>query len=661
MKSKKIIAFFLCVLLIFSVFTGCRNNSAQTLNDTSETATSRLDIASMFTNSDKEIGYDESESILITLADNASKSSGDNVKIDGNTITITDEGTYILSGKLSNGQIIVNAEKTDKLQVVLNGVNINSNTSSPFYIKQADKVFITLAPETENTLSNSGEFLQIDENSIDGVIFSKDDLTLNGKGNLMLNTDFGNGIVSKNDLVITSGTYKITTAKKGLEGKDSIRIADGTFEINSKKDAIHSENTDDTSKGFIYIANGSFNINCDTDAIDANNEVYIDGGNFNIITGEGSEKSEKLKKADTPPNFKKDFQPPNRNGQQQLNSQNNSQSTKTQQKEKQSGQIQQTTTEGTISSKAVKAGGNLTINAGNFEINSLDDSIHSNTNTYINGGTFNIKCGDDGIHANLKTIINGGNINISTSYEGVEGEIVEINGGEISITSTDDGINAASSNEKITFDNKNTNANLENKNNQYIKITGGKITVNANGDGVDSNGDIYVSGGETYVYGPTSNGNASLDYDGNAQITGGTFVAIGSSGMAQNFGTNSAQGSILLNTQSVQKGTVTLKDNSGNEMLTLSPTKEFSSVVISSPEIKTGKSYTLICGSETKTIEMTDVIFGNGHLMGGGFGKGNRGDKISPNDGTTPPQPPENGDRPMPPDLNQNQSTNNNH
>lgn len=167
-------------------------------------------------------------------------------------MTIQEEATYILSGFLTNGQIIVDAESTDKIQLILNGVEINCDTSAAIYVRQADKVFVTLARDTQNVLSNKEDFVQIDDNNIDAVIFSKDDLTLNGLGELVINAAYGHGIVSKDDLVFTGGTYTITAAKNGLCGKDSIRFADGSFKVAAGSDGIHGDNDDDATLGYIY-------------------------------------------------------------------------------------------------------------------------------------------------------------------------------------------------------------------------------------------------------------------------------------------------------------------------------------------------------------------------------------------------------------------------
>lgn len=247
------------------------------------------DIDSMFTDRDKEVGYDEEKCVAITLSDDGSSCDNTSVAIDGQTITITEEGTYLLSGSLSNGSVVVATDENVKVRLILNGVVINNDSSAAVYVQSADKVFITLAPDSENKLSNGGTYEAVDDNNIDSVIFSKSDLTLNGSGSLTITAKAGHGIVSKDDLVITGGTYAITAASQGLSGKDSIRILDGDFTITSGKDALHSENEDNAEKGFVYIAGGNFNLTASGDGISASGNMTLLDGMYTMTTGGGSE------------------------------------------------------------------------------------------------------------------------------------------------------------------------------------------------------------------------------------------------------------------------------------------------------------------------------------------------------------------------------------
>lgn len=566
-----------------------------------------LDISQMFSDRDSDANYDESTSIGITLNGTSAECSSDTVSISGSTVTIRDEGTYLLSGTLDNGMVVVDAENTDKVQLVLDGVSITCDTSAAVYVAQADKVFVTLAADSQNSLSNGGEFTAIDDSNIDAAVFSKDDLTFNGEGSLAVTSPAGHGIVSKDDLVVAGGNYSITAGEQGLSGKESVRIADGTFTITAGKDGIHSEDADDTTLGFVYLANGDYNITADGDGISASNVIQIDGGSYTLKTGGGSD----TVTLDFSGNW--GWGGPGR--QQNTNA-----------------------AEDTVSAKGIKATGDLLVNGGSFEIDSADDALHSNANLTVNGGTWNIASGDDGIHADETAAVASGSVTITKSYEGIEGQNIVISGGAIDLTASDDGLNAAGGNDQSgsggfggfqrgSFDAAEDSA---------ITISGGTLHINASGDGVDSNGSFFVTGGETYVSGPTDSGNGTLDYAGEATISGGIFVAAGSSGMAQNFGDSSAQGAMLVSVSGSENDVITLKDSSGKELLSMTADKAFGCVVISCPEIKQGETYTVTAGSSSQEATMDSLIYGSGGMGGGPGGMGGKPGNRSEDIGTAP-------------------------
>ena len=522
-----------------------------------------------FTDRDKSSEYDESSAVKITLNGSGAVVSGSGVNISGSTVTITSAGTYIISGSLSDGQIVIAASDSDKVQLVLNNAEINCNTSAAVYVKSADKVFVTLPAGTTNSLGGGTEYVQTDDNTVDGVIFSKSDLTLNGTGTLKIDADYRHGIVTKDTLCITGGTYVIDAVKTCLAGKDGIKILDGSFTLTSGSKGLNSGNDDDAKEGSIYIAGGTFTI-----------------------------KSE-------------------------------------------------------------------------------DDSIHADGSCIIAGGTYTIAAGDDGIHANYDTIITDGSITITDSYEGIEGRRITVSGGTINLTASDDGINAAtggSSDEQqmpggqlgeFGGFGRQKGADVQSQEMQmpqdgqqpqemqmpqdgqqpqemqapasrsasdddvYVKITGGTITVNAGGDGIDSNGNLYITGGTVYVAGPTSNGDGALDYEEEASITGGTLIAAGSSGMAQSMGSNSTQCSMLVNlSETIAAGSViSLKDSSGNVLISWTSPKQFSSVVISTAELAQGSTYALVTGDTQTEVTLSSVATTSGSAgFGGGFGgAGGRG------------------------------------
>lgn len=614
MKNKKMFPLiFICCALLLGGCSNTKNNNENNQNNSSTSATQNSASATetnkttntasdddddMFTSQDKEIGYDEQNSTIIELNGSTAKCSSNAVKISDNTITISDEGTYIISGTLDDGTIIVDADDTDKTQIVLNNATIHSKTSAPIYVRSADKVFITTANGSKNTLSNSGEYTQIDDNNIDSVIFSKDDLTLNGSGALTISTENGHGVVSKDDLVVTCGDYNITATGHGLSGKDSVRIADGNFKITSGKDGIHAENADDASEGFMYLAGGTFDITASGDGLSAENYLKVEDGKYTLLTGGGSTNASQKNDDFMGRGF----------------------------------EAQTETSDDTTSTKAVKATGDITINGGTFEMNSADDALHSNANLTVNNGSFNISAGDDGAHADSKLSVTNGTINITTSYEGLEGTTIDISNGNITLVASDDGLNAAGGNDQSGFERPDgmggrmDNFASDSSSDSNINISGGTLNINASGDGIDSNGNITISGGNIFVSGPENDGNASLDYGIDATITGGTFISAGSSGMAQNFGSSSTQCTMMVTVDSQSAGsTITLTDSNGKEIISWNAEKSFNSVIISTPEITKGSEYTLKAGNSETTITMEDTIYGSSNGMGGMGGMGGGG------------------------------------
>ncbi|MGN1316417.1 MAG: carbohydrate-binding domain-containing protein [Acutalibacteraceae bacterium] len=496
---------FLSLLLVFLLaLSGCSlENLSESMGDTSaetdetgitEPATT-VDTSDMFTDNDLEIGYDEETSAKIILSGDSASATSNSVKISGSTVTITDEGTYILSGVLNDGMVVVNAEDTDKIRLVLDGIQIENSDSAAIYVAEADKVFVTTAPGSENTLVNGGEYVAIDDNNIDAVIFSKADLTLNGSGELIINAAAGHGIVSKDDLVLTGGTYDITSASHGLSGKDSIRIANGTYTITSGKDGMQAENTDDTAKGFIYIGGGDFTIKADGDGISGGAYLQIEDGDFKITTGEGSAGVTMTSDA---VGF----------------GQNKGFPTETTASQ----------TDDSVSRKGVKTDGTLTITGGNFITDTEDDSFHAGGDILITDGTFNIKCGDDGVHSDTNVNIQNGDFTISYCYEGIEGETVTIDNGTFDITAVDDGINAAGGTDGSGFGGGRPGLDqFSSSSASSITINGGTLSIVSDGDCVDSNGSLTINGGKLNLT-CNGNGNTALDCDGTYTDNGGDIT-----------------------------------------------------------------------------------------------------------------------------------------
>lgn len=525
----------------------------------------------MFTDRDYEIGC--SDFVTVTLEGNTASADGSGAEISGSTVTISRAGSYVLSGALE-GQVVVDVPDTEKVQLMLDGAEITCENSAAIYIKSADKVFLTTARESGNQLSVTGEFVQTDDNHVDGVVFAKSDLTLNGAGSLTVSSETGHGIVTKDDLKITSGTYSITAAGQGLSGKNSVRVAGGEISIDSGKDGIHSQHDEDPEKGFIYVIGGSFDITCGNDAMDASGAITVEDGEFRLETNGGAENAPVHMESRMGGMYP-------------------------------TGDTQTDLDDLTSDSYKGLKGTHISVSGGTFQIDAADDAVHSNGTLEILGGSLQIRTGDDGLHADSSLTISDGEIMIESSYEGIESEQITISGGTVSVTASDDAMNASGGAPVLT-------------------ISGGDITVNSGGDSLDSNGSFYVTGGNITVSGPEFSGNGMLDYDGAGEITGGTILAAGATGMNQNFGTGSTQCAILTDLPSSQTAgtTVTVTDSSGREIAAFTPEKTYQSVLISTPELTVGETYTITAGNETVTVELTDTLYG----AGGGFGgRGARG------------------------------------
>lgn len=594
---KRILSICLVMLLVLCLFTACgtKEQNEITTENITDGVTNDIDnisSADMFTERDNRADYDENTAVAIKLNGTTATASSDSVKISGSKITITEEATYVVSGELTDGMLIVNAPDTAKLQIVFNGVNIRSKTSAALYILEADKVFLTLADGSTNTLENGGSFTAIDDNNIDGALFSKQDLTMNGTGSLTVTSPAGHGIVCKDDLVITCGRYEVNSASHGLDANDSVRIASSDLTIDAGKDAIHCENTDDTSLGFIYMASGNIKAEAEGDGISASAYMQIEDGTIDLLVGGGSENGEK-QSSDNFGGFMGGGKPGGRHP-------NDTQSTTAD------------TEEDSTSMKGLKATGNLSISGGKITVNSADDSVHSDKSVTINGGTFTIASGDDAIHAEETLTVTAGNFNISESYEGLEALHIDVRGGNIKLKASDDGLNAAGgADQSGTTGGRDGmfggpgggRGGMSSNSNGSIKISGGTLYINSSGDGLDANGTLEISGGHTTVVGPTQGDTATLDYDTSGIITGGTFIGTGASGMAQTF-SDSKQGVIAVTVGNQSAGTkILLKDKKGNTIIDYTPELNFAVVILSSPDIKSGEKYDITVGSTSGEFE----------------------------------------------------------
>lgn len=547
--ARRAIACGLAFSLAVLPLSACSGSNADTGTSSAAAATSvvqgenvdLIDTGDVFSDRDLSADYDD-EVTNVTLSDEGSSADGQGVAVDGSTITISAAGTYVLSGTLTDGQVVVDAGDDDKVQLVLSGASVTCSSGAAILVENADKCFVTLDEGTDNTVASTGG-LDSEESNVDGAIFSRDDLTINGTGTLVVESS-GHGIVCKDDLVLAGATATITAAGSAIQAKDSVAVASGTWTLDAQNDGIHAENDEDDSQGWVYVQDGTLSITAADDGIWAGNVVQVDGGSL-----------------------------------------------------------------------------------------SLDVA-------------------DDAVHAEWELAANDGNVDIAACYEGLEGSKVYVTGGTISIVSSDDALNATGDPDDEAADDGDDietrqmpgfedMGDMMGDDSAYLLISGGVTTIQAGGDGLDSNGDFDMTGGEVYVSGPTSGADGSIDYGEGceASITGGTIICAGSSGMAETFGETSSQCSALVSLSGQAGDTIEVCDEQGNVLASMVASTSYDCVVASVDGMEVGETYEIGNGTDSVTVEFDSVVYsemGGAMGFGGGFGQMDSpdGDMGGSSDGT---------------------------
>ncbi len=599
--------------------TASTSNNAQDTTQSGDLASVPQGITAEFSERDLAGTYDKNGAQNIEFKNGTFDANIDGIILNDNILTISKAGTYVLSGEF-NGGINIYVSSTDKVQLVLNGVDITSTDGPAINGIQSDKIFITLLENTENTLTDSSLYSMLDEDSEpSAALFSKDDMTINGKGSLKVNGNYMHGIVSKDDLTICNADITVNSKSTGIRGRDELAVTDSSITVFSGTNSLDSNNDSDEAKGNIIIENSTLTLTSNGDAVQAKNTVQITNTEAVIVTASGAPD---IIQNDNGMEWHKNGVP--------MFEKNT------------------TTANESTSSKGIKAKKLLRIDGGSFEINAFDDAVHSNGDVVLSADTLNLASGDDGIHADSSLYVLSGSIEISKSYEGLEGNTITVFDGSININASDDGMNAAGGVDSSGMGgmaqfnhNRQDKFNTSASDDVFIKILGGNIHVNASGDGMDTNGALIVSGGTTIVEGPENNGNGALDYLSYAKIDGGFFIAVGSSGMALNFSQAENQCAALVNFKSTQNAStpIALFDSNNNLEFAFAPSKQYSSVVVSAPSLIEGGKYELKYGGSIKngnftfegpnysggstysTLEFTSNIL-NVNSHGGNFGGG---------------------------------------
>ncbi len=703
------VAVLICIVLITVLFmNGERCGLTPIIDWDSENSTD----SPWFTRNDRDGDWDASGATRIVLKGGGAEVRGGGAYAYGGDVVIAQAGRYVLSGALTDGSVIVSTDSTSKVWIKLDGAEINCSDDACIRVDQADKVFLTLAADSENSLTGGADYSEAAiADKRGGVVFSHDDLTVNGSGSLRVSAAYKHGFDVNDELVITGGVITIDAAQDGLHANDGLRIENaelairagdegiclqgpetllvissgsfdiqsvgagvktagsllvesGTLNVETEGDAVQCEGSAEIAKAALTlnagdegirllgadsrltVRSGSFDIQSGGAGIKCAGGLRVDGGTFGITSGTDAvqcEGSADLSRAAFTLNAGDE-------GIRLLNAD----SLLT---------IHSGSFDIHSTGAGVKCEGELLIQDGTFNITSEGDAIHSAGAVTLAGGTFALSASDDGVHADTSVSIRGGSLHIDKCYEGIEAKTIEITGGEIEIYPTDDGLNANGGFGfgPLRMGQAKTGDETENEE-CWIHIGGGSLTVvnktARDADGLDSNGDVVISGGVIRVSLNGDGSNNAIDYGsesgGVCEINGGEVAACGSSVMAEAVSESSSQCSIMYNlgTSAPAGTTVRLLDADGREILAYTAPCSFTSATLSSPELKQGESYTVSIGDQEELITLENVSDTYGEKKGGNMGWGDlRSPGGMPDFADRPAPTAMNGERPARPDM----------
>lgn len=569
------------------------NTQKVTFDDGSETATEVTIPDASFDQNVSQGTYEGDTDATVTLLGSTAEAQGSGVVVDGNMVTITSQGTYLISGELQ-GQLIVDTQDAEKVKLILDGVAI-TNAEGPALLVNtaAKKVILYSAKDSVNLFTDGTDYYTEAADGTSGgqpnaCIWSAEDLKLDGEGAIYVTGNCDKGINTKDDLEICGGSIYVSAKGAAVRGNDSVEISGGYLHLTSTKgDGIKTSNTED-GKGDFTVSGGEIYIDCFGDGISSSASLLIAGGTIAIAT-EGTVDSSSSSSSSSQGGWRPGGPGgggPGGGGPGGMGEGNKNKSS--------------------TSAKGLKSVGILHVMNGSITIDSADDALHSDTTLQIDGGNLYLSANDDGIHAEKALTINGGTIQIAKSYEGIEAVEITVNGGTIRLQASDDGFNACGGTSMMgggfrPGSSSSGSSSSSSDENPQLTFNGGYTIVNANGDGIDSNGQIVMTGGTVIVYGPTENMNGPIDH-GDARtdqmtISGGTLLAIGSSGMAEPAVGDGVATICFATRSSFGAGTTMgIFDANGNLIFAFASPKAFASVVFSVPTLVSGAQYTIRYG-----------------------------------------------------------------
>lgn len=582
---------------------------------------------------DEDLSWDESQEVVLSLDGDTAQAEGDGVTVDGSTVTITQAGTYRVTGELTDGRLVVASSGDGVVRLVLDGAGVTSSTTSALVVEDAATAVVVLADGSTNHLEATGAAVDEDADGStdepDAALFSSADLTIGGAGSLDVVSAATDGIVSKDGLVIAGGDLTVDAGDDGVRGKDYLVVTDdASVTVTAAADGLKSTNADDETMGYVAVLGGTVDVTSGDDGIQAETDAIVADATVTIAAagGPGTEVAEDA------------------------------------------------SAKGIKGDVGVVVGGSATV-----DVAAADDGLHSNGAVSVSGGDVTLASGDDGVHADGDLTITAGTLTVTESVEGLEGTTITLAGGDVRITASDDGVNAAggtstdttgtgtaqegsapqdgqapddftppADGERPTLpdgtvpgdgtagapparpDGEMPSGEMpdgaapggqagggpgggapggEASGDYSLTISGGTLVVDAGGDGLDSNGSLEITGGTTVVQGPTNAGNGALDVNGTFTVSGGTLLAAGSSGMAVAPDTDSSQGWVAANLdQGAAAGTVVhVLAEDGTTLVSYEVTKDTQNVVYSSPEVETGATYVFATGGSLGTPDDTGL------------------------------------------------------